>query len=163
MELESSATSAPYISSRQITCFSLARGSKNVTEILYSSRLGHLIFPLSQLFTAEWPLLGTFSPRAIQRAQTLCRVQRGRRGHDVFTWNRLKKQLPVLCQTAGTQNRTSTPQVNFWERQQGGWKCVSLKMGGYKQIQMTVDIQATRTHLISQVLPIPCHDGRAEW
>lgn len=58
MELESSATSVLYIaSSQQITFFSLP-GSNSIKEIFYSHRLCNLIFPVSQLLTAEWSSLG---------------------------------------------------------------------------------------------------------
>lgn len=50
MELESSATSVHFyiVYSQQTMRFSLACGFKNITEIPYGYRLGHLLFPLSQ-------------------------------------------------------------------------------------------------------------------
>lgn len=55
MELESSATSVHFdvVSSQQTTCFSLAHGSKNITEILYGYRLGHPLFPFSQNYLLQ--------------------------------------------------------------------------------------------------------------
>lgn len=63
---------------------------------------------VTELFTAEWSSLGTFSPWAKQAAQTLCVEWNGRRRHTsnpTSSHRLVEETIPILWQITGTQEQ----------------------------------------------------------
>lgn len=63
---------------------------------------------VTELFTAEWSSLGTFSPWAIQAAQTLWVEWNGRRRHTsnpTSSHRLVEETIPILCQITGRQEQ----------------------------------------------------------